>query len=147
MTQDGGLGAFLRSKAAEQVEIDWQARRDQWLRDIDDLYTQVRAWLAPLENEGVVQYSTWSAPLQEDYIGSYQVDVLSLLIGKQRVELRPKGTLIVGANGRVDVHGQRAVRTILLQDDRWVLVERSPRPKTRPFDRDSFQIVLEEVMA
>lgn len=75
MTENDGLGAFLRSKATEQVEIDWQARRDQWLRDIADLYAQVKAWLAPLENEGVVQYSTWSVPLQEDHIGSYQAAI------------------------------------------------------------------------
>ena len=147
MQEKDGLGAFLRSKATEQTEIDWEARKDRWLGHLADLYTQVREWLAPLEKDGVVQYSSWSTTLQEDYIGSYEVQVLSLAVGKQRVELRPKGTLIVGADGRVDVQGQRAVRTILLQDDRWVVVERSPRLKTRPFDKDSFQTLLEEVMA
>lgn len=147
MDEKDGLSAFLRSKASSESEIDWEARRDRWLHDLEELYAQVKDWLAPLEKEGVVQYSSWSIILQEDYIGSYEVNVLSLLVGKQRVELRPKGTLIVGANGRVDIQGQRAVRTIVLQEDSWVVVERGPRLKTLPFDKDSFQTMLEEVMA
>jgi hypothetical protein len=147
MSKKDGLDAFLRSKASTEPEIDWEARKDRWISEIMKLYDQIKEWLAPLEKDEVVRYSTLTMTLQEDPIGSYQVDVLMLLVGKQRVEFRPKGTLIVGANGRVDIQGPRAMRTIVLQDGRWLIVERSPRVKTRPFDKDSLETVLKEVMA
>ena len=147
MSKKDALDAFLRSKASKEPAIDWEAKKDQWLRRIAKLYDQIKRWLAPLERDGVVQYSLRTTTFEEGYIGSYQVEVLTLRIGRQRVEFRPKGTLIVGANGRVDVQGPRAVRTIVLQGDRWFLVERSPRLKALPFNKDSFQTVLEEVMA
>lgn len=147
MSKKDGLDAFLRSKASTEPEIDWEATKDKWISEIAKLYDQIKKWLAPLEKDAIVRYSTWTTTLQEDYIGSYQIDVLTLLVGKQRVEFRPKGTLIIGANGRVDVQGPRAVRTIVLQDGQWFIVERSPRVKTRPFDKDSLETVLEEVMA
>ena len=147
MSKKDGLDAFLRSKASTEPKIDWGARKDRWISEITRLYDQIKEWLAPLEKDEVVRYSTLTMTLQEDPIGSYQVDVLMLLVGKQRVEFRPKGTLIVGANGRVDIQGPRAMRTIVLQDGRWLIVERSPRVKTRPFDKDSLETVLKEVMA
>jgi hypothetical protein len=151
MSKKDGLDAFLRSKVDRsrhpEAEIDWDARKDKWLADIAKLYDQVKKWLAPLEKDGIVRYLPGSVTLQEDYIGSYQVDVLTLLVGKQRVEFRPKATLIIGAEGRVDVQGPRAVRTIVLRKDQWFVVERSPRLKTLPFNKDSFQGVLQEVMA
>jgi len=147
MSKKDGLDAFLRSKASTEPKIDWGARKDRWISEITRLYDQIKEWLAPLEKDEVVRYSTLTMTLQEDPIGSYQVDVLMLLVGKQRVEFRPKGTLIVGANGRVDIQGPRAMRTIVLRDGRWLIVERSPRVKTRPFDKDSLETVLKEVMA
>jgi len=147
MSKRDGLDAFLRSKASTEPEIDWEARKVKWLSDIAELYSRIKEWLSPLEKDAVVRYSTWTRTLEEDYIGSYQVEVLTLLVGKQRVEFRPKGTLIVGANGRVDIRGPRAVRSIVLQDDQWLMVERGPRVQTRPFDKDALESVLKEVMA
>jgi hypothetical protein len=151
MSKKDGLSAFLRSKAGEtpyaEPGIDWEARKNTWLGDIAKLYAQVKEWLAPLERDGTVRYSSRTTTLREEYLDSYEVDVLTLLVGNQRVEFRPKGTLIVGANGRVDVQGQRALRTIILQKDQWYVVERSPRLKTVLFSEDAFQNILQEVMA
>jgi len=147
MSKKDGLDAFLRSKASKQRKIDWEAKKAKWLGEVANLYDHIKEWLAPLERDGIVQYSVGTITLQEDFIGTYQVDVLILLVGEQRVEFRPKGTLIVGANGRIDVQGPRAVRTIVLQKDQWFVVQRTPHLKALLFDRDSFQTVLQEVMA
>ena len=151
MDESNGLHAFLRSKAATaaqaEPEVDWQARKDKWLAHLARLHDLVRTWLEPLHHDGTVRCSTSHVTLEEDYIGAYQADVLTLVIGKQRVAFHPKGTLIVGADGRVDVRGQRAVRTIVLKGDGWFVVAQSPHLKTLPFNEDSFQDVLQEVMA
>ena len=150
MDEKNELHAFLRQKAASttgtETEVDWEARKDKWLSHIAHLYKMIHKWIAPLKSDGTVRSQMSPLSLEEDYIGPYQVDVLALSIGKQCVEFHPKGTLIVGADGRVDVRGQRAVRTLVLKADQWFIVERSPRLKTLPFNEDSFQDLLREVM-
>jgi hypothetical protein len=113
---------------------------------LSELYALIKSWLRPLENEGTLRYSITQITLQEDYLGSYPIDVLSLHIGKQRVGFYPKGTLIVGAEGRVDVRGPKAVRALVLSDGQWSVVERSPRVKMLPFNEDSFHDMLREVL-
>ena len=151
MSKPSHLEAFLRSKAGGpaqgEPEIDWQARKDNWVRNISELYGVVRKWLEPLEKEGVLHFLSSRIRLQEEQIGDYEVEVLTILIGKQKVSFYPKGALIIGAEGRVDIRGQAAVRTIIFNDGRWQIVERSPKLKVLPFDQDSFQDVLSEVMA
>lgn len=109
MSKTTELEAFIRSKAGGttrgEPEIDWQAKKDAWLRNIADLYAVIRKWLAPLEKDGVLRFLTASITLQEEQIGSYAVDVLTILIGKQKVAFYPKGTLIIGAEGRIDIRG------------------------------------------
>jgi hypothetical protein len=68
------------------------------------------------------------------------------IAANQRIEFYPKGTLIVGAEGRVDVRGPKAMRTLVLTDGGWSVVERSPRLRMLPFNEDSFQDMLQEVM-
>ena len=144
------LEEFIRSKASSpaqgEPEIDWQARKSNWLKNIADLYAIIRKWLEPLERDGVVRFLTTNITLQEEQIGAYDVEVLTILIGKQKVSFYPKGTMIIGADGRIDIRGQRAVRTIIYNDGDWRLVERSPRLKVLPFNQNSFQDLLSEVM-
>ena len=150
MDENNGLHAFVRSKAAAtaqaEPQIDWQARKQSWLQHLEELHELVRAWLHPLQHDGTVRCSTRPVTLEEDYIGEYQADALTLLIGNQSVAFHPKGTLIVGADGRVDVRGQRAVRTMVIKGGKWFVVEQSPQLRTLPFTEESFQRVLEEVM-
>lgn len=150
MIEENGLHAYLRQKATstagDENEVDWKEKKDTWLRHIARLYEMIHRWIAPLETEGMVRSQTSSESFEEDYIGRYEIDVLMLSIGKQRVEFRPKGTLIIGVDGRVDVRGQRGIRTLVLKGEQWFTVERSPRLKTLPFNEDSFQDLLQEVM-
>lgn len=150
MEEQNGLQAFLKEKAASGVggepEVDWGARKRKWLANIDQLYGLIEQWLAPLVGDGTVKVLKSSVHLTEDYIGSYDVDVLAIIIGKQRVAFHPKAALIVGAQGRVDVRGPRAIRSLIVEDDTWSILERQPRLKTLPFNEDSFRDVLGEVM-
>ena len=150
MNEQETLHAFLRSKAKTppppEEEIDWPARKEEWLDAIDRLYDLVKSWLQPLERDGTLRYLTEQNTLREDYLESYDVDVLILLIGNQRIRFDPKGTLIVGAAGRVDVRGRSAVRTLVLNEGQWFVLERSPRLRTVLFNEDSFQNLLKEVM-
>ncbi len=149
MTDAKDLHVFLRTKAKSETKaevVKWEEKKNRWLENIEDLYKLISSWLEPLEKERVLSHSIEKTTVKEDPIGSYDVGVLTILIGNQKVEFYPKGTLIIGAEGRIDIKGQRAVRTIILNEGQWSVVERSPRLKTLPFNEDSFQDILSEVM-
>ena len=150
MVKNNGLLAFIRFKVAEMSgtdpDIDWEARKRRWLHATGNLYRRIRRWLAPLEKDGILRFSKSSVALTEDLIGSYEIGVLEFSVGKQRVGFYPKGTLIVGARGRVDVRGNHGTRSIVLRGNQWFFVERVPELKIVPFNRKAFKNLLQEVM-
>lgn len=152
MNNIADLESFLRSKAtgipqiASEPKSDWVARKNRWLRNIHRLYEQVKGWLGALQKEGLLSYEIGSVELREDPIGSYKAEVLDIIVGDQRISFQPKGAMIVGAEGRIDVRGPQGIRTIIFDGEGWYLVQRSARPLVVEFDQESFQRILEEVM-
>src|ERR1017187_2887288 len=87
----------------------------------------------------------------EDYIGTYTIPALELTVGGERVEFRPKGVLVIGAAGRVDIRGGRDTVTLVKNTDKaggeWSMVlQRVPHLRTVPFDQESLKDALERVM-
>ncbi len=152
MAKTMGLTDFLKSKARhdEQEPLltkkEWEARKEKWLRRIDELYEEVRSWLEPLKKETILDFIDSKMALNEPPLGPYNVKVLTIVIGGQRISFVPKGTLIVGAQGRVDIQGHKGMRTIILSGDKWSLVRRTPSLKLLDFDQTSFQSILDDVM-
>jgi hypothetical protein len=110
------------------------------------LYEEVRNWLEPLKKETILDFIDSKMVLNEPPLGPYNVKVLTIVIGGQRISFVPKGTLIVGAQGRVDIQGHKGMRTIILSGDKWSLVRRTPSLKLLDFDQTSFQSILDDVM-
>ena len=152
MAKTMGLTDFLKSKARhdEQEPLltrqEWETRKEKWLRRIDELYEEVRNWLEPLKKETILDFIDSKMVLNEPPLGPYNVKVLTIVIGGQRISFVPKGTLIVGAQGRVDIQGHKGMRTIILSGDKWSLVRRTPSLKLLDFDQASFQSILDDVM-
>jgi len=139
---------FVRQKAEKQEKgPDWDARRAKWQGDIAHLYGMVRGWLKPLESNRTIRVEEATVTLREDYLGTYKVPEMSILIGSQKVAFHPKGTLIVGAQGRVDVSGDASVRTLVVNRGKWAIVDRTEKVRLIPFTEASFRALLEEVMA
>ena len=152
MAKTMGLTDFLKSKARhdEQEPLltkkEWDAKKEKWLRRIDGLYEEVRNWLEPLKKETILDFIDSKMVLNEPPLDPYNVKVLTIVIGGQRISFVPKGTLIVGAQGRVDIQGHKGMRTIILSGDKWSLVRRTPSLKLLDFDQTSFQSILDDVM-
>jgi hypothetical protein len=150
MNKSDDLLEFLRNKAADGPldlpQVNWDERKKYWLQHLDQLYASIKEWLKPLEEEKLVLYWIEKIQLTEKIIGSYEVDVLVMNIGNQLISFDPKGTLIVGAEGRVDVHGERSIGILILKDSQWLIAQRANRPLTVPFNKESFQDLLEKVM-
>ena len=144
----------LAQAKASQDSIDWGDRQRRWLSEVCKVYEQVIAWLAPLQNEGVVKIQTARKTLSEENIGRYDVDILVLDFSGEAVVLEPIGTIIVGARGRIDIfrRGRPADPTMLLLSGSldapsWQLWPTSRDPaRPCPFDEASFKDLLTSLL-
>jgi hypothetical protein len=128
-----------KQKSATGEAIDWDERRDQYISAVKGLYHQIESMLADPIHQKTVTIRRHAKQLTENYIGTYSVDDLVLIIGNEQVRLSPRGRNIAGAAGRVDVVGERGEAILVLQDSGWVFVQ-------APFDESTFTEVLQLVM-
>ena len=143
----------LAEAEKEREPVDWNAERDWWLAALGDFYQQAEAWLAPLREQGLVSFKKIPVQLSEENIGTYAADELVLEFGLQAIVLEPKGTLVVGARGRVNVfrRGSRAEQVMLIlsgskQEPRWdIWPTRNPRQR-KPREQSSFEEVLDRLL-
>lgn len=147
------LAEFLRSRKQQSPipEIDWQAKKDTWVRSVESLYELIQEMLRDSIASKDVMVRTFEVEVTEDFIGPYSIPVLELSVGSERVEFRPKGVTVIGAAGRVDIRGELGTVTLLKDvanaDSGWtVVLQRVPRLKTASLDRDSLKCALERVM-
>jgi hypothetical protein len=145
------LNNLLQKKqqaASSSGSINWDDRRDKYLADIASLYAQVERILAKPIKQKVVTIQRREKKLTENYIGTYSVEDLILLIGNEQVRFSPRGRNVVGANGRIDVLGERGEVSLIVQPgSRWGFVQsRQPTLRIVPFDEASFADVLKIVM-
>lgn len=146
------LAQFLREKKQKADEegsnVDWQQRRAQWLQSVRRLYGTIEEWLGDLKADGTVGISYRTIAMSEDQVGAYEADCMCIQVGQDRIVLEPLGTVIVGANGRVDVKGSNGDVTLLEPDwDDWQIAVRTPRLSYLPLTEESFADVLEQIMA
>jgi hypothetical protein len=145
------LREFFREKfkKAPSTKVDWKARRDAWVRAIQELYRTIRdRYLAGPIKDGTVTVSVQEKRIIEDFIGVYVVNELILQVGTEAVIFSPVGTNIAGATGRVDVRGDLGETTIIRQPgDRWsVVVSRTPTLRMVPLNEVTLLEALKHVM-
>ena len=128
--------------------IDWDARRNEYLAAVQDLYARIESMLAEPIGQKSVALHRRPKQLTENYIGTYSVDDLILLIGEEQVRFSPRGRNIVGATGRVDVIGERGEATLIVEPDaQWGFVQtRQPTLRVVPLDESTLAEVLQLVM-
>jgi hypothetical protein len=149
MKSKSSLTDFLREKAehADTADhFDWEERKNKWLKGIENLYSLIKKWLKSLEEEGKINYIVSKKKIQEDYYDPYEIEILVIVVGKQKIELLPKGTLIVGAEGRVDVRGPNGLRSLIFVNNEWLTVEKREELDVVPFNQKSFKNILKEIM-
>lgn len=98
--------AFVkRQQQAAHEPVDWARERDEWLNHLDQLYETIKSFLKDYITSGAINLLYKEIPLNEENIGSYTARQMRLKIGPQEITLKPIGTLLIGAKGRVDVVG------------------------------------------
>lgn len=144
---------FLRGRKerASLSETDWEAKRVAWVEAVKSLYQLVQEMLRDSIAANDVSVRTFDVEVTEDFIGTYSVPVLELTVGGERLEFRPKGVTVIGAEGRVDIRGARDTVTLLRTSDKtssqWaVVVQRIPHLNLMPLDRETLKYAFEQVM-
>ncbi|QVL53672.1 MAG: hypothetical protein KFB97_04765 [Cyanobium sp. M30B3] len=118
--------SFLIERATHQPppqpsQQRWLERRETWLRELEQLSRQVQQWL---KEAGVsaAAFQPYQEARNEEWIGSYLVNCWLVDIGSFRLRFDPRGTLMVGACGRVDIRSSQAgtpvVKLIAEEGDR-----------------------------
>ena len=91
--------------AKTKPSIDWTQRRDAWKKHLDEFYQLAEGFLQKYIDQNKI-HITWSTKqINEEYIGIYEVAALEVQIGAIKVRFDPIGTRVLGAKGRVDIHG------------------------------------------
>lgn len=104
----------LVDSGALTIEEDHQ----RWLSNLQALQQQVRDWLVEYERDGNVEVQTEDIIIQEELTGSYKVSLMKIRIGSLVVKLKPIGSFLIAAYGRVDMEGPRGVsKLVLVQKD------------------------------
>ena len=145
------LEKFLAKKQKQSSKastINWDERRDNYLAAVESLYRRIESMLGEAIQKKSVTVQRHPKHLTENYIGTYQADDLTLVIGDEQVRFSPRGRNIVGATGRVDILGERGETILIHQaDSSWAFVRsRQPKLETVPFDESTLAEVLQLVM-
>lgn len=137
-----------KSHAASAAPIDWDARRDTYLAAVQTLYREIRTILAGPLKQKTVFLEQRPKQLSENFIGTYSVDDLILLVGNEQVRFSPRGRNVLGAAGRVDVVGERGEAMLILGGGaNWEFVRsRQPTLQTEPLTEATLGEILQMVM-
>ena len=141
---------FLQKKKQEEEKnkINWDERKSTWLKSIDQLYANIREWLKTFEEEGFIQIKdNKEISLNEEYIGQYQTKRLDIYLGNDIISLTPKGTLIIGSYGRIDMRGPKGEILIIQPDwEDWKFAKRTPKLETWNVNSESFKKIIQDLV-
>lgn len=143
------LNDFFKEKKIKTGEgIDWAAKKEEWIQDVNELYEMIKKYMGSLLTDDTVSLSLSGKTIVEEYIGKYKIHELVLQVGDERVVFSPKGRNIVGASGRVDLIGEMGQKTLVVQPEkRWgIVATRTPTLKVVPLDETSLLDALKEIM-
>ena len=94
---------FLRRQKETDSPHRRAQRQKEWLDAVEDLLRQVRSWLAEAQREKLVKIHPDKIKITEENLGAYTAPCLVLTAAGKTVKVKPIGSTIIGADGRVDM--------------------------------------------
>ncbi|QKJ31706.1 hypothetical protein HQ865_18685 [Mucilaginibacter mali] len=138
---------FLEKKSHDENRTDWTLRKQKWVSSVDRLFNDVSDWLSPFLKESLLKIDRKNIHVYESYIGSYDVPQLDIVIGNDLISLVPKGTLILGAHGRVDIQGPKGDAIILEKDwNVWEIANKTDKTKFYSFNKLAFEALVQHLI-
>lgn len=99
---------------ADAAALTPEQDKQRWLENLQNLSCMVQEWLAEYAAEGVITVQTEDILLNEQQVGHYKAPLVKIRVGSHLVKLKPIGTFLIGAYGRVDMEGPRGVCRLTL---------------------------------
>ncbi len=113
---------FLRHQTEAGSPRRKAERQKKWLDAVDDLFRQIRSWLAEAQREKLVKIHEEKIKITEETLGTYTAPCLRLAAAGKTVKIRPIGSTIIGADGRVDMESVNGsyMFLYLADQEKWV---------------------------
>lgn len=103
---------FLQEDDLEVVKINWDEKKDFFIEKINEFYKHMDTFLEPFKDK--ISLKSKKHTINEDYIGSYEVDKKTLHIKNKDITFTPIGTNLIGAWGRIDMEGENGIVKFVL---------------------------------
>lgn len=100
-------------KEDTQEVITIEREKSRWLGHLDVLCKFVESALHAYEEAGI-KMSVRPVSITEEQTGAYKAPQIEISVGPAVVKLKPIGTFLIGAFGRVDMEGPRGVVRLIL---------------------------------
>ncbi len=137
---------LINKQKSQKKKINWKKRKKNWLNSIDSLYSDIEEWLKPFIEKELMEIKRKKLNLDEEYIGQYEVPLLDVYIGKDIISLKPKGTLILGSYGRIDMRGPKGEVMMIEQEwNNWIFAERTPKLETFGINEETFKSFIQKL--
>jgi hypothetical protein len=140
--------SFLEKKKQAEKPVDWTNRKDAWLKSVGDFYNDINLWLKPFINRSLISIRSKEISVYEQYIGTYNLNQLDIIIGEDIVSLIPRGTLILGSCGRIDMKGPKGdVLIVEPKWDDWKFVKKfQNKRELMDINAESFQLAIQDIV-
>lgn len=143
------LSDFLEKKKQEykKKQDDMVLVKSEWILQVNDLLSYFKKWLKEPEEKGLVTISEKDIELCEEYIGTYKISSLEILIGADRVQITPVGRFVVGAEGRVDIHSMlNRYNLLYLSEKGWLFRAEGKNEKFQQLTEEGFTKILKDLV-
>ncbi len=131
----------------EKNKIDLEKMRDEWVIEVNDLFSNIKTWLNPLFKKGLLRIVADQKSLFEEAVGSYTVPLMEIYFLNHSITIRPIGTFVVGAKGRVDIISYNKTVSIIKLDNGWKIpIKQSYGFDFIDFNEDKFAEIIEDMV-
>lgn len=137
----------MKKKKDEEPKIDWDDRKNKWINSVNDFYNNVNKWLYPFTVQSLLQIKMKEVLVSEEYLGTYKMNQLDILIGNDIISLIPRGALVVGGNGRIDMRGPKGEVSLFQKDwGSWKFINVFTKNDLWDANEDSFKSAIQDLV-
>lgn len=138
---------FLEKKNQPEKAVNWDERKNSWVKSVNSLYADINTWLNPFINRSLISVRTKDISIYEQFIGSYDLKQLDIVVGKDIISLIPRGTLILGSNGRIDMKGPKGDLFIIEPEwNKWkFVIKTNNKRELSEVNATSFQSAIQSI--
>lgn len=137
---------------ADDIENAEKEDIKEWIQSVNNLYAEIEKWLGEEKKAGLVKIHTNKIYLLYTNIkGDYEITRLSLEFPGDYIFVEPIERYVLGAIGRIDIYKRKnpikKFTLLRMEDDKkWYILERGYKNEYIPFDQNSFESLILELI-